>query len=44
MVTNPANTFSVMWPASMFANSRTLWETGRTKNENTSITVISGRI
>ena len=44
MVTKPPNTFSVMWPASMLANSRTLCETGRTKNENTSMKTTNGRM
>ena len=39
-----ANTFSAMWPASMFANRRTLCETGRRKNENTSMNTTSGRM
>ena len=44
MVTKPANTFSVMWPASMLANRRTLCETGRDKNDMISIAVTSGRM
>ena len=36
----PANTFSVMWPASMFANSRTLCEIGRDRNDIISISTI----
>ena len=44
MVTKPPNTLSVMWPASMLANSRTLWETGRDRNDSTSMNVTSGRI
>ena len=44
MVTKLANTFSVMWPASMLANRRTLCETGRDRNEMISIVTTSGRI
>ena len=33
----PANTFSVMWPASMLANRRTLCEIGREMNDRISI-------
>ena len=44
MVTKPAKTFSVMCPARMLANSRTLWETGRDRKESTSMKVTSGRI
>ena len=38
-----AKTCSVMWPASMLPNSRTLWETGRERNDITSMTTIIGR-
>src|ERR1700751_953317 len=44
MTTNPPNTWSEMCPASMLANSRTLWETGRDMNERISMKVTSGRI
>ena len=44
MVMKPANTCSVMWPASMLANSRTLCEMGREKNEMISISTTSGRM
>src|SRR6267142_2428389 len=44
MVTKLANTFSVMWPASMLANRRTLCETGRDRNEMISISTTSGRM
>ena len=37
MVTKPPNTLSVMWPASMLANRRTLWEIGRDRNDSTSM-------
>ena len=40
----PANTFSVMWPASMLANRRTLCEIGREMNDRISIATISGRM
>ena len=40
----PAKTCSVMWPASMLANKRTLWETGREMNDNTSMATIAGRM
>ena len=36
-MTKPANTFSVMWPASMLANRRTLCEIGREMNDSISI-------
>ena len=39
-----ANTLSVMWPASMLANSRTLCEIGRDRNDSTSMNTISGRM
>ena len=39
-----AKTFSAMWPASMLANRRTECETGRRKNEKTSMNMTSGRI
>ena len=39
-----AEHLEVMWPASMLANSRTLWETGRDRNDITSMTVTSGRM
>ena len=42
MVMKPANTFSVMWPASMFANSRRLCDSGRDRNDMISIRMISG--
>ena len=44
MVTKPPNTFSVMWPASMLANRRTLCEIGRDRNDSTSMKVTSGRM
>ena len=40
--TKPANTFSVMWPASMLANKRTDREMGRERNEMISIAVTRG--
>ncbi len=43
-VTKLANTFSVMWPASMLANRRTLCEIGRDRNDSTSMNTISGRM
>ena len=39
-----ANTCSVMWPASMLANRRTLCEIGRDTNDRISIAMISGRM
>ena len=44
MVMKLANTNSVMWPASMLANRRTLWEIGRDRNDSTSMNTISGRM
>src|SRR5262245_26391085 len=44
MTTKPPNTLSVMCPASMLANRRTEWLTGRDRNEITSISTTSGRI
>ena len=44
MATKLANTFSAMWPASMLANRRTECETGRRKNEMTSMNTTSGRM
>ncbi len=43
ITTKPPNTLSVMWPASMLANRRTEWLTGRDRNEMISISVTSGR-
>ena len=40
----PANTCSVMCPASMLANNRTLCEIGRDMNDRTSMTTIAGRM
>ncbi len=39
-----ANTCSVMWPASMLANRRTLCEIGRDTNDRISMKTISGRM
>ena len=44
MVMKPARTFSVMCPASILANRRTLCDSGRDKNDNTSMKTISGRM
>src|SRR4029079_12812728 len=44
MTTKPPNTLSVMWPASMLANSRTEWLIGRDRKEMISIATTSGRI
>ena len=44
MMMKPANTFSVMWPASMLANRRTDRQIGRERNEITSISTTSGRM
>ena len=44
MMMKPANTCSVMWPASMLANRRTLCEIGREMNDSTSMTTIAGRM
>jgi hypothetical protein len=44
MITNPAKTCNVMWPASMLANNRTLWETGLDRNDKTSMATMAGRI
>ncbi len=40
--TKPANTFSVMWPASMLAKRRTDRLIGRDRKEITSIATTSG--
>ena len=40
----PAKTCSVMWPASMLANRRTLCEIGREMNDRISMAMISGRM
>ena len=42
--TKAANTFSVMWPASMLAKRRTERLTGRDRNEITSIEETRGRM
>src|SRR5215831_7044161 len=44
MTTKPPNTSRVMCPASMLANRRTEWLTGRDRNEMISISTTSGRI
>ena len=44
MMMKPAKTCSVMWPASMLANRRTQCETGRDRNDSTSMTTIAGRM
>ena len=44
MMMNPAKTWSVMWPASMLANRRTLWETGRDRKDRISIATMAGRM
>ena len=42
VATKPANTFSVMWPASMLAKSRIDSEIGREMKESTSMKVTNG--
>src|SRR5215813_7521769 len=44
MTTKPPNTLRVMCPASMLANRRTEWLTGRDRNEMISINTTRGRI
>ena len=43
-MTKPAKTLSVMWPASMLANRRTLCEIGREMNDSISMAMIIGRM
>ena len=42
MLGRPANTVSVIWPASMLANRRTLCDSGRDRKEMISIGTTSG--